>query len=82
MLLLPSAANSSFLVVQPMGIFSTWQRLNGTVFSAGAGVFNLTTGTFTRTGAATNQLIIYALDSGIMATVRAAPGVVDAATRR
>jgi len=43
-----------------MGIFSGWQRLSGTVFSEGAGFFNLATGTFTRTGAATNQLAISA----------------------
>jgi hypothetical protein len=76
-ILLPSKANASFLVVQPMGPFSLWQRLNGTVFSAGTGMFNLSTGVFTRTGVAAHQLGIYALDSGIMAVVRGAPPALD-----
>ncbi len=70
-ILLPSAANSSFLVVKPIGVFSGWQAINGTVFSAGTGSFNLATGVFTRTGAATNQIMVYGIDSVIMATVRA-----------
>ncbi len=74
-ILLPSAANSSFLVVKPIGAFSGWQAINGTVFSAGTGSFNLATGAFTRTGAATNQIAVYAIDTAIMATVRA-PGYV------
>jgi hypothetical protein len=53
------------------------QRLNGTVFSAGTGMFNLSTGVFTRTGAAMHQIGIYAVDSAIMATVKATPGAVD-----
>jgi len=69
-ILLPSAANESFLVVRPLGPFSLWQRVNGTVFSAGAGSFNLTTGAFTRTGAAVNQLGIYSLDSALMSLMR------------
>lgn len=80
-ILLPSSANSSFLVVQPIGPFSAWQRLSGTVFSAGAGTFNLTTGTFTRTGMATNQLVFYGTDMAIMASVRAAPAMFEAASR-
>lgn len=72
-LLLPSEAGRSFLVVSPIGPFSAWQRMNGTVFSAGAGSFNLTTGVFTRSGTAVNQLAIYGIDSAIMATVRAVP---------
>lgn len=71
-ILLPSRANGSFLVVNPIGPFSAWQRLNGTVFSAGAGTFNLATGAFTRTGAAANQLLVYGFDSLIMATARSA----------
>lgn len=78
-ILLPSAANSSFVMVQPMGLFSAWQRVNGTVFSAGTGMFNLSTGTFTRTGVAVNQLVIYSTDAAAMATVRAAPGALDVA---
>jgi hypothetical protein len=81
-LLLPSAANKSFLVVQPMGIFSGWQRLSGTVFSAGTGFFNLATGTFTRTGAATNQLAIYGIDAAMMTMMRAAPAAIAPGTRR
>ena len=81
-LLLPSAANESVLVVQPMGIFSSWQRLNGTVFSAGTGFFNLATGTFTRTGAAINQLAIYGIDAAMMTTMRAAPAVIAPGPRR
>jgi hypothetical protein len=76
-ILLPSAANRAFVMVQPMGIFSTWQRLNGTVFSAGTGMFNLSTGAFTRTGLAMNQLVIYSTDAAVMATVRAVPGALD-----
>jgi hypothetical protein len=76
-ILLPSKANASFIVVQPMGPFSLWQRLNGTVFSAGTGMFNLSTGVFTRTGVATHQLGVYAVDSAIMATVRGAPPALD-----
>jgi len=69
-ILLPSGANSSFLVVSRIGPFSAWQRLNGTVFSAGAGSFNLATGVFTRTGSAMNQLVIYGIDSAIVASLR------------
>jgi hypothetical protein len=76
-LLLPSRANASFLLVQPIGPFSAWQRLSGTVFSAGVGTFNLATGTFTRSGAAVNQLGIYGTDAAIMAAVRGAPGLLD-----
>lgn len=75
MILLPSRANSSFLVVQPMGLFSAWQRFNGTVFSAGAGSFNLATGAFTRTGPAVNQIFVYGFDSLIMATARSASAI-------
>ena len=37
--------------MQPIGPISLWQSLNGTVFSAGTGVLNLSTGVFTRMGA-------------------------------
>jgi hypothetical protein len=76
-ILLPSQANSAFLVVQPIGPFSLWQRMSGTVFSAGVGSLNLETGVFTRTGAAVNQLTIYGFDSLAMAAVRATPGLVE-----
>ena len=71
-ILLPSAANKSFLVVSPIGPFSGWQRISGTVFSAGTGSFNLSTGVFTRSGPAVNQLVVYGTDAAIMASVRAA----------
>jgi hypothetical protein len=72
-ILLPSRANSAFLVVNRIGPFSAWQRLSGTVFSAGAGSLNLATGVFTRSGPAINQLFVYSFDTAIMATMRAAP---------
>ena len=77
-ILLPSSANASFLVVSPIGPFSAWQRINGAVFSVGAGSFNLTTGAFTRSGAALNQLAIYGIDSAILASLRA-PADINAA---
>lgn len=81
-ILLPNALNKSFIVVQPLGPISLWQRSFGTVYSAGTGMFNLSTGVFTRTGMAMNQLVLYSLDSAIMVTVRGAPGVLDAQGRR
>jgi hypothetical protein len=69
-ILLPGGANASFLVVRPIGPLTAWQRINGTVFSAGAGSFNLSTGAFTRSGAATNQLVLYGIDSAIAASLR------------
>lgn len=80
-ILLPSRANSSFLMVHPLGPISIWQRANRTVFSAGTGMFNLSTGAFTRTGAATNQLFIYSVDTGIVAAVRGSAGAVDSLHR-
>ncbi len=79
-ILLPRAANASFLVVSPIGPFSAWQRMSGAVFSAGAGSFNLTTGVFTRSGAAVNQLVLYGIDSSIVASVRV-PADMNAAGR-
>jgi hypothetical protein len=81
-ILLPGGANGSFVMVQPMGLFSAWQRVNGTVFSAGTGMFNLSTGAFTRTGVGVNQLVIYSTDAAAMAMVRAAPGAADVAFPR
>lgn len=75
-ILLPSAANSSFLVVKPIGIFSGWQALNGTVFTASTGYFNLATGIFTRTGSGVNQLTFYAIDSAIVASIRS-PAIIS-----
>jgi hypothetical protein len=79
-ILLPSRANRAFLLVNPIGPFSAWQRLNGTVFSAGAGTFNLATGAFTRSGNAVNQLFLYGFDSMIMATARSAAAVGNGAS--
>ncbi len=76
-ILLPSRANQAFLAVRPIGPFTGWQAINGTVFSAGAGSFNLTTGVFTRSGPAVNQLVFYGIDSAIMAGMRAAPAVIQ-----
>ncbi|MBV9488950.1 MAG: hypothetical protein JO069_04390 [Verrucomicrobia bacterium] len=70
-ILLPGGANPSFLVVSRIGPFTAWQRLNGTVFSAGTGSFNLTTGAFTRTGPAMNQLVLFGVDSAVVASLRA-----------
>jgi hypothetical protein len=80
-ILLPSEANQAFLLVKPIGPFSAWQSINGTVFSAGAGSFNLTTGAFTRTGVAANQLVIYGTDIATMATMRAAPSLIGASRK-
>lgn len=77
-ILLPSSTNSSFLAVSRIGPFTAWQQLNGTVFSAGAGSFNLATGVFTRTGPAVNQLVIYGIDSAVVASMRV-PATVNAA---
>lgn len=77
-ILLPSRASTSFLVVHPVGPFSVWQRFYGTVYSAGTGMFNLSTGTFTRTGVATNQLFLYGFDATVMATVRGSAAATDA----
>jgi hypothetical protein len=74
-LLLPQSANHAFLVAHPIGPISAWQRLNGTVFSAGVGSLNLTTGVFTRMGPPMNQLLIYGIDSAIMASLRIAPAM-------
>jgi hypothetical protein len=47
------------------------------MYSAGAGSINLTTGVFTRTGPAVNQLVIYGLDATITTTALATPAVVE-----
>ena len=76
-LLIPSQANKSFLMMHPLGPFSLWQRINGTVFSAGTGTFNLTTGAFTRTGIAGNQLFVYGFDTAVVATIRGSAASID-----
>lgn len=79
-ILLPSEAGQSFLGVSRIGPFTLWQRINGTVFSAGTGSLNLATGAFTRTGAAANQIVIYGMDAAIMATMRV-PAVAGAGSQ-
>jgi len=56
-----------------VGPFTGWQRAFGTVYSAGAGSINLTTGAFTRTGVAWNQVVWYGTDAAINATLRITP---------
>jgi hypothetical protein len=58
-----------------------WQRFNGTVFSAGSGMFNLSTGAFTHTGVATNQLVLYGIDTAIVATIRGSASALDSLSR-
>jgi RHS repeat-associated protein len=59
----PNAAVSSFRVPVVTGPFTGWQRSFGTVYTAGAGTINLTTGAFTRTGVGWNQLGWYGIDA-------------------
>ncbi len=81
-ILLPSSTKSSFLAVSRIGPFTAWQQLNGTVFSAGTGSFNLATGVFTRTGPAVNQLVLYGIDSAVVASMRVPAAVNAAANQR
>jgi hypothetical protein len=72
---LPDAAASAFRVPAVVGPFSAWQRATGTVYSAGAGTINLTTGAFTRVGPATNQLVIYGLDAATTTSFQVLPAL-------
>jgi hypothetical protein len=65
-----------------MGPITAWQRAMGTVFSAGAGTFNLATGAFTRTGAAVNQIAIYGVDSMLTAMLRTGAAAEDLVSPR
>lgn len=56
-------AASAFRIPAVVGAFTAWQRTFGTVYSAGAGSINLTTGVLTRTGLPINQMLIYGFDA-------------------
>jgi RHS repeat-associated protein len=73
-IIIPEAATGAFRTPAVLGPFSAWQRVSGTVFTEGAGSINLVTGAFTRTGPATNQLVIYGLDTVITSSRLAIPG--------
>ncbi len=72
---LPEAAASAFRVPAVVGPFTAWQRLSGTVYTAGAGTIDLTTGVFTRVGPATNQLFIYGLDATTTTALHVGPAL-------
>ncbi|SNX67457.1 RHS repeat-associated protein [Cereibacter ovatus] len=72
-LLIPERAAGAFQTPTVIGPMTAWQRMSGTVHSVGAGEINLATGLFTRTGAATNQIVIQGIDVTMVAGVRATP---------
>jgi hypothetical protein len=74
-IVIPAAATSSFRVPAVIGPISAWQRLSGTVYTAGAGTIDLTTGVFARSGPAVNQLVIYGLDATVTTTTRILPAL-------
>ena len=67
---IPNSAAGAFRVPGVVGPVTAWQRGFGTVYSAGEGSINLTTGVFTRTGPAWNQIGIYGIDATINMGVR------------
>ncbi|AUX43625.1 toxin [Sorangium cellulosum] len=69
----PQAAASAFRVPTVIGPATAWQRLSGTVYTAGAGSIDLTTGVFTRLGPATNQLFFYGFDATVVAIAKTGP---------
>jgi RHS repeat-associated protein len=73
-IIIPEAATGAFRTPAVLGPFSAWQRASGTVFTEGAGSINLVTGAFARTGPATNQLVIYGIDTAITSSRLAIPG--------
>jgi RHS repeat-associated protein len=77
---IPASAAGAFRVPAVVGPFTAWQRVSGTVYSAGAGSINLTTGALTRVGPAWNQISIYGFDAAINYSVRAAPDAVGLIT--
>jgi hypothetical protein len=79
-ILIPEAANGAFRAPLVIGPITTWQRVTGAVFTEGAGSINLTTGVFTRTGAATNQIVLYGLDTAMNFGPRVFLAGVDAYT--
>jgi RHS repeat-associated protein len=73
-IIIPEAATGAFRTPAVLGPFSAWQRVSGTVFTEGAGSINLITGAFTRTGPATNQIVIYGIDTVITSSRLVIPG--------
>ncbi len=72
---IPATAEGAFRVPAVVGPFTAWQRLSGTVYSAGAGTVNLTTGAFSRTGPAVNQIFIYGLDATLTTGLHVTPAI-------
>jgi RHS repeat-associated protein len=71
---IPNSALGAFRVPAVVGPGTAWQRAMGTVYSAGAGSLNLTTGAFSRTGVAWNQVLnFYGMDAGMNLFVRTLP---------
>ncbi len=69
----PDAALGAFRVPAVVGPMTAWQRLGGSVYTAGAGTIDLATGAFTRTGIGWNQLQLYGLDALMNFTLRTIP---------
>lgn len=69
---IPAAATGAFQAPAVVGPITVWQRASGAYYSAGAGSVNLTTGAFTKTGAALNQYFFYGVDAAITTTVHGA----------
>ena len=70
---IPAVATGAFRSPAVVGPITTWQRASRAYYSAGAGSVNLTTGVFTRTGPAVNQLIFYGTDVAITTSVNIIP---------
>ena len=70
---LPNTAVGAFRVPAVVGPMTAWQRLGGSVYTAGAGTIDLATGAFTRTGIGWNQLQLYGLDALMNFTLRTIP---------
>jgi hypothetical protein len=64
---IPEAAESAFTKPLPIGPITAWQRLSGTQYTA-AGILDLGTGAFTRTGVNWNQAALYGVDATITGT--------------
>ena len=67
---IPGSAANAFRIPAVVGPFTAWPRAFGTVYTAGAGSINLTTGVFTRTGPAWNQIFLYGVDASFNALAR------------
>jgi len=72
---IPAVATGAFRSPAVVGPITTWQRASGAYFSAGAGSVSLTTGAFTRTGPALNQLAFYGLDAAATIGVNVTPAL-------